>query len=278
MLKTFLTISVLASAALGSSLFPSYAQAQANPFASSYSCGPNFETYVVHALDSREGTGIRCVKRSNGSSSSSKVPIFAWYGEGSWYGSSCRYRHLGQAYYEKTGSTVIKGYASDFYGNGECADANYPGNLSITLVDADHIRVTGAGWNEEWTRVSTVDYVPLSAPTTCGSWFDEYRAVSTDDVTKTSSAKDAKPSHSGLRCVMKAGPRNTTWYGTGKWNDKSYSHVATGSSKGYGASDFCGANEGYCASFAYGTIKRIISTKTKLPTISGWNETWLKIK
>lgn len=243
-----------------------------------FTCGPNLETYVVRSLDGREGMGIRCVKRSNGSTTSPKVPAFAWYGEGSWYGATCRYRHVGQAYLEKNDAKTLKGFASDITGNGECADGNYAGNLKLKIVDADHIQVNGGGWAEEWTRTSGVDYVPLPTPTSCGKWFDQYRAISIDAYSKTSTAKNADPLNSGIRCVMKAGPANTTWYGAGSWNGGAYSHLATGSSKGYGASDFCKSSESACGKFEYGKIKRHLSPKLKLPIVNGWNEVWLKMK
>lgn len=279
MSKTFLTLCGFALLLVSGLFSVQHAHALSPIFSQTpFTCGPNLETYVVRGLDGREGMGIRCVKRSNGSAASTKVPAFAWYGEGSWYGSTCRYRHVGQAYLEKKDVKVLKGFASDMTGNGECADANYPGNLKIKIIDADHIQVKGAGWDEEWTRTTGVDYVPLAAPTSCGKWFDQYRAISVDTYTTKSTAKNADPTNSGLRCVMKAGPRNTTWYGVGSWEGKSYAHLATGSSKGYGSSDFCRPSDSFCADFAYGKIKRHISSKTKLPVIDGWNEVWLKIK
>lgn len=243
---------------------------------STYSCGPYLQTYVVKPLDaSIAGTGIRCVKWSDGATSKSNVPVLAWYGEGTWDGFT--YRHVGQAYKlpKSKDPATYQGFASDFYGNGEYYHGNYPGSLRLTVVNDKTIRVTGA-WNEEWTKVTDVVYSPLPTPTTCGSFFNAYKAYSADDLAKKRSTKEIPATHQGLRCVLKVGPPSTTWYGVGMWDGKSYAHLVTGSSKGYGSSDFCRASGDYCGDSAYGKIRRRFLRGLNVPTVDGWNEAWIK--
>jgi len=151
----FLTGSLLLSLLVSS--WPSAAPLQAEtPVAKqpAFSCGPNLDTYVVHSSDpAATGIGVRCVKWSDGSLAH-QVPVFAWYGEGNWRGYA--YRHVGHAFARNAQEpNVYQGYAADIYGNGEQTQGDYPGNLIITIVDANTIRVTNV-WYEEWTKVSEV--------------------------------------------------------------------------------------------------------------------------
>ncbi|WP_414545603.1 hypothetical protein [Nostoc sp. CCY0012] len=228
------------------------------PQRTNFSCGQHMSTYVVRPLDNRQGAGIRCVKFSEGRPGS-KIPRLAWYGEGNWGGST--YRHVGQAVYR--GSNLV-GYASDIHGNGENINNNFPnGNINIQIVNPSTIRVTGA-WNEQWHLVRATSYRPLPRPRTCGQHFDEYKV----------SDLNGNRQGSGLRCVLRAGMRNTTWFGNGNWGNSTYSHIGTRSFNGYGAGDICGTVFGpVCNTFGWGSLK--LNPVTGGFNVTGaWSEKW----
>jgi hypothetical protein len=237
-----------------------------------FSCGPNLATYVVRPLDNRSGQGIRCVKFSNGNPSTTRTPRIAWYGEGNW--SKQTYRHVGHAFYPQSG-VPLQGYASDINGNGEDIHNNFPGNLAVTIVNPNLIKVTGA-WNEEWIRVKTATYKPLARPKVCGSYFDQYRVADLVPLSQGGRQGD------GLRCVLKVGPAKTyapkryftTWFGNGQWEGSQYSHLGTRSTAGVGASDICGTTFGpICNNFAYGTLK-VKPVPGGYNVTGAWRETW----
>ncbi|MFE1747426.1 hypothetical protein [Coleofasciculus sp. H7-2] len=226
--------------------------------APSFNCGPHTLTYVVKPLDRREGTGVRCVKMSEGKPGSS-IPKLAWYGEGNWKGAT--YRHVGHAFYR--GRNLV-GFASDIYGNGENINNNFPGNLSIQVVNSTTIRVTGA-WNEEWNLVKAANYKPLPRPQTCGKYFDEYKV---SDLTGTRQG-------SGLRCFLRVGPGNTTWFGNGNWGGTTYSHLGTRSFNGYGAGDICASGFGpICNTFGWGSLKFTNIAPSGFNVTGAWSEKW----
>ena len=242
-------------------------------FAHPFSCGPHFDTYIATSSLFSYGNGIRCVKWSDGANSAKHIPVFAWYGEGRW--ETVRYRHVGQAFISPglTQPRTYQGFATDLYGNGETVQGDYRGGLVMTIVDADTIEVTG-GWQETWKRVSVADYIPLPMPTTCGQYFDQYRVESINDYTKKLSHS---VSGSGIRCVMRSGAPNTTWFGMGEWGGKRYMHLVTGSTKGYGSSDFCQRPEDYCGATGYGDIRLRLTSRWQHPVVDGWNEIWIKV-
>jgi len=240
------------------------AQFNTNPIhltqATSFTCGPHLKTYVVRSLDNRAGTGIRCVKFSEGGAGGASIPRLAWYGEGAWGG--CTYRHLGHAFYE---GRMLVGSASDFHGNGECTNNNFPRNLTVrgTTPDWTVIQVTGA-WNEEWRSVSSTSYRPLPRPQTCGGYFDQYRV---------SDLGGGRPG-AGLRCMLKVGQANTTWFGNGNWNGNTYSHLGTRGNNGYGAGDICGNGFGpSCNNFGYGSLT-FTPTSGGFKVTGAWSEQW----
>lgn len=225
--------------------------------ASNFSCGPHVQTYVVKALDKRAGFGIRCVKFSEGRPGNT-IPRLAWYGEGNWGGAT--YRHLGQAIYR--GSNIV-GFASDIHGNGENINNNFPGNLKVEILNSSTIRVTGA-WNEEWQLVKATNYNPLARPQTCGGYLDEYKV----------SDLAGKRQGDGLRCVLRVGPKNTTWFGNGNWGGSTYSHLGTRAFNGYGAGDLCAAGFGtICNTFGYGSLK-LTPVSGGFNATGAWNEKW----
>ncbi|AFY31526.1 hypothetical protein [Calothrix sp. PCC 7507] len=224
--------------------------------APNFSCGPHLRTYVVKPLDNRQGFGIRCVKFSEGRPETT-IPKIAWYGEGNWGGST--YRHAGQAIYR--GSNLV-GFASDIYGNGENINNNFPGNLRVEILGST-IRVTGA-WNEEWKLVNATNYKPLSRPRTCGGYFDQYKV---SDLTGNRQGE-------GLRCVLRVGPQNTTWFGNGNWGGSTYSHIGTKSFNGYGAGDICATGLGpICNTFGYGSLK-LTPVSGGFDVTGAWSEKW----
>jgi hypothetical protein len=230
---------------------------------SSFNCGSDLTTYKVKSLKDGAFGGIRCVKFAEGSPDNS-TPKFAWYGEGSWSGKT--YRHVGHAIQQPTISTKRIGYASDIWGNGEYAGGNFDGNLAIEVVNPSTIRVTGA-WNEEWQKVASLNYTPLAKPTTCGDHFDQYKV---SDLTGSRQG-------SGLRCMLRIGPKTATWFGNGNWNGSQYSHLGTlaGPSR-LGASDVCANAFGsICNTFAYGSLRSTAVTGGY--DITGkWSEKWRK--
>lgn len=236
---------------------PSSLHATLTP-ASSFRCGPHTLTYVVKSLSQGAGTGIRCVKFSEGIPGNSGIPRLAWYGEGNWNGAT--YRHVGHAFYN--GSNLI-GYASDIHGNGERFNNNFPGNLSIKILSSSTIRVTGA-WNEEWNLVRTANYKPLPRLTTCGRYLDQY------NVSDLNGSRRGK----GLRCVLRVGAKNTTWFGNGEWDGETYSHLGTRSFNGYGASDICGSVFGtICNNFGWGSLS-FAPVPGGFDVTGAWSEKW----
>ncbi len=237
------------------------AQVQVRPVIAqrtNFSCGSDMKTYVVRPLDNRQGTGIRCVKLSEGKPGS-RIPQLAWYGEGNWSGST--YRHVGHAFFK--GSRLV-GYASDIHGNGENINNNFPnGDINIQMVNPSTIRVTGA-WNEQWHLVSATNYQALPRPKTCGRYFDEYQV----------SDLNGKRQGEGLRCVLRVGMGNTTWFGNGNWGNSTYSHLGTRSFNGHGASDICGTGFGsICNTFGWGSVK--LNPVTGGFNVTGaWSEKW----
>ncbi|MDB9435228.1 hypothetical protein [Microcystis aeruginosa] len=262
---------VLSGIALLVATLPSLAQIPIEPIrlttATRFNCGPHLETYIVRSLDNRRGTGIRCVKFSKGQQGSS-IPRLSWYGEGTWEGAT--YRHLGQAIDR---GRMLVGFASDIHGNGEDANFNYPGNLDIRTVRPGVIRVTGA-WNEEWRSVSSVNYNPLPRPKTCGSHFNQYQ------VTDLTGGRRGK----GLRCMLKEGPANTTWFGNGDWDGNTYSHLGTIGKNGYGAGDICPPERVHatifgtiCNNFDYGSLT-FTPTRSGFNVNGAWSEKWLLVR
>jgi len=226
---------------------------------SNFTCGPHLRTYVVRPLNNRSGSGIRCVKFGEANPGNSRIPKIAWYGEGNWGGAT--YRHVGHAFYR--GSNLV-GFASDIHGNGENINNTFPGNLKVEIINPSTIRVTGA-WNEQWQLVNSTNYQPLPRPKTCGNYFDEYR-VSDLAGTRTGS---------GLRCVLREGIKNTTWFGNGSWNGNTYSHIGTRSFNGYGASDICGTGFGpVCNTFGWGSLRLTPVTPRGFDVTGAWSEKW----
>ncbi|MBE9211482.1 hypothetical protein IQ247_01905 [Plectonema cf. radiosum LEGE 06105] len=227
-----------------------------NP-ASKFTCAPHTKTYVVKSLSNAQGQGIRCVKFAQGTRTN-RLPKIAWYGEGNWSGST--YRHVGHAFYQ--GNSLI-GSASDMHGNGEYFNGSFDRNLEIQLLPGSRIRVTGA-WNEEWIPVQSTSYKPLSRPKTCGNYFDEYQV----------SDLAGNRNGSGLRCVLRVGSRNMTWFGNGNWEGNTYSHLGTRGNTGHGASDICNSAFGpICNTFAYGSVK--LTPVTGGFNVTGaWSEKW----
>lgn len=226
--------------------------------ASNFNCGPHLRTYIVKPLDNRQGAGIRCVKLSGGKPGTT-IPRLAWYGEGNWSGAT--YRHVGQAIYR--GRNLV-GFASDIHGNGENINNNFPGNLNVQVLDGGStIRVTGA-WNEQWQLVRTTNYKPLPRATTCGGYFDEYQV----------SDLAGRRRGDGLRCVLRVGPKNTTWFGNGDWGGSTYSHLGTRSLNGYGAGDICGTTFGsICNTFNWGSLK-LTPVPGGFDVTGAWSEKW----
>jgi hypothetical protein len=230
---------------------------------SRFSCGPNLLTFVVKSLDRRVGEGVRCVKPSDPNPRRT-TPQLAWYGEGNWQGST--YRHVGHAF--GRGPSLV-GSASDIFGNGENINNNFPNNLRVSLTIGSwsnpfEIHVTGA-WNEKWVRVKNVVYTPLSAPKTCGSYFDEYKV----------SDLAGSRAGDGLRCMLKVGAKNTTWFGNGQWQGSTYSHLGTKGLNGYGAGDLCHPSFGnICNNFSYGSLMLTPVSPSGFDVTGAWSEKW----
>jgi hypothetical protein len=188
----------------------------------------------------------------------------AWYGEGNWQGAT--YRHVGQAFYR---SSNLIGYASDIYGNGENIHNTFPGNLKIQVVSGswpapNTIQVKGA-WNETWSLVRAANYTPLPKPRTCGKYFNEYKVA---DLTGTRKGF-------GLRCMLREGPNNTTWFGNGEWEGSTYSHLGTRSFNGYGASDLTGSTFGTISNhFAWGSLQFSPVAPYGFDVTGAWSEKW----
>lgn len=234
-----------------------------------FSCGRHLKTFVVRSLNQQKGQGIRCVKVTTVRRGSRRFPKIAWYGEGNWNGKS--YRHVGHAFGNRR---LMRGYASDIYGNGEYFKNNFPGNLRVRMISPSRIRVTGA-WNEEWVQVRTTQYQPLRRARTCGKFFDQYRVA---DLVSPPKGRQGR----GLRCVLKAGPKGTyapkryftTWFGNGQWGQSTYSHLGTRLQKGAGASDICGSVFGpVCNHFNYSSLK-IKPVGNGFDVGGAWREMW----
>ena len=266
-------LNYLALSVLLALIFPAtiFAQTTTSPVAS---CGPFMDTYQVTSLNGVEGNGIRCVKftdRKSLRAVKANAPVFAWYGEGIW--NDCTYRHIGHAFAtpKSQKNNELTGYASDIWGNGECANGNFPGNLTVKIIDRDTIQVTGS-WGEEWKRVAEMNYSWLANPLVCGDHLTSYTAYSLDDAITGNLGKFGK----GLRCELRLGKFNTTWVGFGYWGTETYSHLGTKNSNGQvGSSDFCKAGEA-CYTAAYGDLKRIPSPTLQGLIIRGWNDIWKK--
>jgi hypothetical protein len=230
------------------------------PQAPSFSCASHLRTYIVKPLDNRQGQGIRCVKFSDGKPRSTSIPRLSWYGEGNWGGAT--YRHVGQAIYR---SSNLVGFASDIHGNGENINNNFDGNLKVDITNPAKIRVTGA-WNEEWLLVQSTNYNSLPRPKTCGEYFEEYK------VSDLAGNRQGE----GLRCVLRVGTKNTTWFGNGNWGGSTYSHIGTRSSNGYGAGDICAVGLGpICNTFGYGSLK-LTPVSGGFDVTGAWSEKWRK--
>ncbi|WP_246275813.1 WD40 repeat domain-containing protein, partial [Brasilonema bromeliae] len=243
---------------------PTSAQQKPSTQTTGFSCNSytrsNLLTYVVKARDHRVGTGIRCVKFSDGGGNT--IPSLAWYGEGKWGGKT--YRHVGHAFYN---NGKLIGSASNIYGNGEDINGNFDKNLDVKIVNQSTIRVKDASgvWNEEWKKQdSPIKYEPLPMPNTCGGHFDEY---------KVSDLKSSRQGGYGLRCILRVGAKNTTWFGNGKWEDTIYTHLGTLSSKGYGADDICYTRDQFCNTFEYGLLK-LTHNSGDFEVTGSWSEKW----
>lgn len=261
------------TAVLAQTTIPTPSRIDVAPLSGSFTCAPHLATFAVKPLDQRQGTGVRCVKMSEGTASNPRLPKLAWYGEGKWNGKT--YRHVGHAFYQ--GANLL-GAAADFP---EEMHSNFPfGTLKLELVDANTIRVTGA-WNEIWIRVDKAAYTPLPRPIACGKYFDQYKV---NDL-----APGARVGE-GLRCALRSEhippalrePRLplvkgvTTWFGNGYWSARSntYSHLGTFSANGYGASDICDRPFGpVCNTFGWGSLQ-LRAVAGGYEVTGAWRERW----
>ncbi|MEM7554718.1 MAG: hypothetical protein AAF378_11545 [Cyanobacteria bacterium P01_A01_bin.84] len=266
--KSLFIGSILAISTCGTALaqIPTIPKDFQAPVRSKFSCGSHMKTYVVRSLNNVKGKGIRCVKFGQPRPlAKRRLPAIAWYGEGNWQGKT--YRHVGHAFGRNRQN--LKGYASDIFGNGEDFKGNFPGNLKIQVINSSRIRVTGA-WNEEWIALKATNYKPLRRPKTCGKYFDQYRV--SDSVPVSRGGRKGR----GLRCVLKVGRKNTTWFGNGYWvsGKNTYSHLGTRGARGYGAGDICGTSFGpTCNNFPYGSLKlNLIPGGFKVT--GAWRELW----
>jgi hypothetical protein len=275
--KTVMAIAIILStttAAVAETLTPLPRAPRIPYLAPSFTCGPHLVTFAVKPQDQREGTGVRCVKMSEGTPGGNPLlPKLAWYGEGNWNGAN--YRHVGHAFYQ---DGTLVGAAADFQ---EDIHNNFPfGTLKLELVDANTIQVTGA-WNETWSRVDKVNYKTLPRPKACGKFFDQYNV------------SDLSPSGrvgEGLRCALQAehNPPElqtarlplvkgvTTWFGNGYWGTpkNTYSHLGTFAHNGYGASDICGRPFGpTCNNFGWGSL-RFNPFTDGFKVTGAWRERW----
>jgi hypothetical protein len=82
------------------------------------------------------------------------------------------------------------------------------------------------------------------------------------------------PPYSDLRCVLRVGPNNTTWFANGNWGGSTYFHIGTRSVNGYGAGDICG--HGFvpiCNTFAWGSLK-LNPVAGGFEVTGDWSEKW----
>jgi hypothetical protein len=236
---------------------------------SAFTCGPHLLTFIVKSLPPvRQGNGVRCVEPNN--SNNVRIPKLSWYGEGNWEGET--YRHVGHAINSYATANSLQGFASDIHGNGEDANNNFDGNLRLELLSGTwnnptKINILGA-WNETWERVTSVRYNPLPRPKVCGEYFDQYTNVS--DLGGTRSGD-------GLRCVLKVGLPDTTWFGNGNWGGSTYSHLGSKSHNGYGAGDICATPFGsICNNFGYGSLRFSRVSPDEVNVTGDWNEKWTR--
>ena len=240
-----------------------------------FSCGPQHKTYTVKPLDRRRGRGIRCVKWGRGTPNTAHIPRFAWYGEGNWDGTS--YRHVGHAFLSRRPDLKARrfvGYAAELADDAETLPPHYPGTLKMRLIAAGRIEVMGA-WHEEWIEFPLVNYEPLPRPQQCGQHFDQYQVSALD----SQSANQGD----GLRCVLRVGPRGTylsnryftTWFGNGKWGDRTYSHIGTrGFSRQAGVSHICALQFGaICNTLKFGSLQ-LRPVSEGFNVTGAWNEKW----
>jgi hypothetical protein len=238
-------------------------QAQMVPpsYIPNFKCGPALLTYKAQSLSATGaviGTGMRCVKPTLSTVGASIH--FAWYGEG--YNANCSYRILGQAIFggftnsPTNTDTIDKAVASDIWGNGECRQQNFSGNILInTYSNLNTIKVTGA-LTELWTKVPSLPWNSFPRVNTCGNpvGLDTYKAIDGPATPIRSGA--------GIRCVLIAYYPNTTWFGNGYWNIpfNKYSELGTKAQTGFGTSSIVGGNFGIInVLHPYGSFTNIFS-------------------
>jgi len=206
------------------------------PSAAGFSCDPSLKTYKVRRPLNNKIEGVRCVKFGK-DNVQKDLPVFSWYGEGAW--GSGLYRHLGHAFAQDI--HTLRGYATDFSGNGETTKGIFNGTLSIKFSSPigtipRTITVKEDNWDETWELEEDDNVEGYSSAlnkeiSTCGSdgFIIEERGI--DSI---------------IRCKLKLQPQKPngtsdyfTWYEEGKRYGFHYARIGTLEDSGYKVSDIC---------------------------------------
>ncbi len=237
-------VAITSSVAIGANAFTLPPVANVIP---QFKCGPGLLTYKATLVgnNGQVGSGMRCLKPTYNQNVNGG-PYFAWYGEGTIAG--CTERILGHAIFgaftnpPTNSNTIDKAVAANIWGNGECRQQNYNGNIQInTFNNLQNVQVTGA-LNEKWTKVSSLVWSPLPRINTCSNpvGLTTYKAVD----------GPAFPVRigSGIRCVLNFYYPDTTWFGNGYWLNTAnkYTELGTKNNNNFGTSSI---NQGSYGSY-----------------------------
>ena len=246
-----------------------------------HDCGPNLLTYSATDAAS-SATGIRCVQyKFNGVDQSGAAQFdLTWYGEGKHGADVFRQLGFGCNAFGVCDHAATGAFIS---GNGETKVGKFKISLGVAESSDRPSRIDVTGdITETWTRVDTVDYVPLPPPSQCGPALEvfEVRAV-----------RSSPGPIAGTRCLFRDDTVNSgngaAWYGVGNWPGQTggYAHLGAGTLNRWKnlsvgqASDICSsATAANCHSYPPGSLSFTkLSTLYKGYKVDGaWHEYWFR--
>lgn len=254
----------------------------APPPTNSFNCGPHMQTYVSLRTKDSADNSVRCVRFfKNGAGLTPRHEGFFWYGEGV-TSSGDNYRQMGRY----TKGRIRKDFIQEFPSRPGITPSLTAANFSVRYVGVDAAGVPAgirfrSPVRDVWKRIEKNDAVQYErkkrAPKDCGPNMLGFHVFA--------GADNNFLNQSGLRCLS---IDYLSWYGLGRWNGKSYVHVATTADSksrwntidGEGlpivAADVC-EGTGFCGQANIHLKRKCVATTHyagPVLFIPEWNEVW----
>lgn len=254
--------------------------------ADGFVCGAHMATYVSFRDRLDTPSNVRCVKFFRGKENASKPHIgFFWYGEG-YSNNAKKFRQIGRYTEGRVRKDVVIGLPMGRNMAPSMTTANFNVSMinydsSTFDIDVPYLITFVEPFYDRWIHVpnGVAPFKRTTRPTNkCGRNFVRFFVYAKDD-------KFLK-TRGGFRCMSKS---YLSWYGTGRWGDNSYMHVATTADSSsrwnavYGAglpmtaADVC-EDMSFCGE-ANIRLKRLCIARTGYRgpglEVPEWNEIWV---